>query len=74
MTEFVFRPKSPELTAEYGSCSPVKFANMKCTLYDSDGKEIPVPTCKICNKQMSSIIGKESIAWYCYEHGTESNE
>ena len=69
MRELIFKPPTNEPKAEYGSCFSVRFADMKYTICDSEGNEIPVPTCKVCGKQMSSIFGKETMAWYCYEHG-----
>lgn len=54
---------------EWGSSFPLGFANRKATLYDTNGKEVQEPLCEICQKEMSPLIGKETLCWYCFEHG-----
>lgn len=62
------------MEVEYGSVDPIDFPRIKVILYDSMGKEIPVPICGTCEKEMSPIIGKTVMGWCCFEHGTKIKE
>lgn len=48
---------------------PVRFMNSNAILYDSEGRIIKEPTCKICGKKMNPVMGKSATAWCCNEHG-----
>lgn len=52
-----------ELTAEFGSATPIGFANAKC--YDATGKEIVIPKCEKCGCHKSIVIGVNAFAYIC---------
>lgn len=56
--------KEGEFISEFGSCHPVKFANMTATLRDSDGNEI---LCKCGEPASQAIISKEAYLARCYK-------
>lgn len=59
-----------ELTSEYGSLSPIRFADAKA--YDSEGNEINL-RCEKCNTAKICIIGRYIEAFICPECDYERN-
>lgn len=57
------------MEVEYGCSSPIRWGGLNVTLHDSKGNTIEIPECTKCQKPMSPVMGKEVMAWYCYEHG-----
>jgi len=57
--DFIIKIGKQKLEAEFGSSSPIGFANVKA--YDSDGYEIDM-RCPKCGQGMTRLIGKE-----CYQ-------
>lgn len=69
MNEWIVVKQMGHIEAEYGSNGNIKFANVTATMYDGQGNQIEEPKCKQCGLEMSPVIGKEAMAWYCFEHG-----
>ncbi len=48
---------------EYGSSSPVRFA--QCKAVDSEGNEIIDPVCENCGLSKCRLMGRESFIYIC---------
>ena len=50
---------------EYGGI-PIRFLNIShVKTYDSQGNEIKIPKCKVCDAYMNEVFGKTHCAWFC---------
>lgn len=58
------------IICEFGTNYNINFANPK--LYDSDNKEIIIPTCE-CGLKKCCAIGNESYMWFCFECGNKES-
>ncbi len=51
------------LEAEWGSSAPIGM--LKTAMRDSEGNEIPIPSCKTCGCGMSPMFGRHAFQWIC---------
>jgi hypothetical protein len=55
--------KEGEIYCEFGSSFPIGVAHVK--VFDGDGNEISEPTCEVCGKLKTMVIGECCFAWLC---------
>lgn len=57
--------KIDEIECEYGSNQCFRLWNPK--MYDSNNKEIEIPSCDACKCLMTMVIGSRHCGWHCHE-------
>lgn len=63
---FIYKPPTNELIAEWGSSMPIKWPDPEnVKMYDSEGKEVPIPKCDKCQAFKQEVIGLNAYTWIC---------